>query len=92
MRPDIGRQLGYTANTSPLARLLTGYRRADPGLKYLVPGDGKRALHERAREWAQRFRKGDPEYQTDEMWYQTARQHDQAPVNVPAEAGRRGRR
>ncbi len=87
LRPDIGRQLGYTVNTSPLARLLTGYRRADPGLRYLVPGDGKRALHERTREWAQRFRKGDPEYQTDEIWYQSARQHDQPPVNVPAEAG-----
>lgn len=87
LRPDIARQLGYPANTSPLARLLTGYRRADPGLNYLVPGDGKRALHDRAREWARRFRKGDPEYQTDERWYEAARQHDEKPVDVPPEAG-----
>lgn len=83
LRPEIARRLGYPTNTSPLARLLAGYRRADPGLKYLVPGDGKRALHDRAREWAQRFRKGDPEYQTDERWYEAARQHDEKPVDVP---------
>ena len=85
--PATGRRLGYTANTSPLARLLSGYRRSDPGLNYLVPGDGKRALHERARDWAKLFRGGDPEYQTDEVWYRSARQHDEPPVNVPAEAG-----
>jgi hypothetical protein len=90
LRPEIGRQLGYTTNTSPLAQLLTGYRRPNPGLKYLVPGGGQRLLHERAREWAKRFREGDPEYQTDEIWYEAARQHDQPPVNVPAEAGGEG--
>lgn len=86
LRPDIAQRLGHPVNTSPLARLLTGYRRANPGLKYLVPGDGKRAVHERAREWAQRFRKGDPEYQTDVRWYEAARQHDEKPVEVPPEA------
>jgi len=86
LRPDIAQRLGYSVNTSPLARLLTGYRRSDPGLNYLVPGDGKRALHDRAREWAQRFRKGEPEYQTDEHWYEAARQNDEKPVEVPPEA------
>jgi len=87
LRPEIARRLGYPANASPLARLLAGYRRADPGLRYLVPGDGKRALHDKAREWAQRFRKGDLDYQTDGHWYEAARRHDQKPVVVPAEAG-----
>jgi hypothetical protein len=86
LRPDIAQRLGYPVNTSPLARLLTGYRRSNPGLNYLVPGDGKRPLHDRAREWAQRFRKGDPDYQTDEPWYEAARQHDEKPVEVPPEA------
>ncbi len=86
LRPDIAQRLGYPVNNSPLARLLTGYRRANPGLNYLVPGDGRRALHDRAREWAQRFRKGDPEYETDERWYEAARQHDQKPAEVPPEA------
>ncbi|MGH7743471.1 MAG: ATP-binding protein [Candidatus Dormibacteria bacterium] len=77
--PKRARVLGYPENTSPLARLVSGYRRNDPGLTYLIPGDGRNALHERSREWAQRFRKGDPEFQTDEKWYQAARQHDQPP-------------
>lgn len=83
--PKRARTLGYTeANTSPLARLLAGYRRNDPGLNYLIPGDGKNALHERAREWAELFRRGDPDYQTDEAWYEAARQHDQ-PAPAPPE-------
>jgi len=78
--PRSARDHGYGLNTSPLGRLVTGYRRNDPGLNYLTPGDGKNALHERAREWAERFRKGDPEYQTDEKWYQAAQQHDEPPA------------
>lgn len=75
LRPKIARQLGYRPNDSPLARLFTGYRTNEAGLKDLIPGDGKVALHERAREWADKFRKGDPDYQTDERWYQAAAQH-----------------
>lgn len=75
LRPRIGQHLGYGPNTSPLAQLFTGYRTNEPGLKDLIPGDGKVALHERAREWAEKFRKGDPEYQSDEKWYQAAAQH-----------------
>jgi hypothetical protein len=75
LRPKIGKGLGYRPNTSPLAQLFTGYRTNEPGLKDLIPGDGKVALHERAREWAEKFRKGDPDYQTDAIWYQAASQH-----------------
>jgi histidine kinase/DNA gyrase B/HSP90-like ATPase len=75
--PKIAREAGYTErNTSPIARLVAGYRRNDAGLNYLIPGDGKNPLHERAREWAQRFRDGDEDYQTDSIWYQAAEQHD----------------
>jgi hypothetical protein len=82
--PKRAHDLGFTTpNTSPLARLLAGYRRNDPGLNYLIPGDGKVALHDRAREWAEKFRKGDPEYQTDEKWYQAAEQHDKPPIRSP---------
>lgn len=81
--PKRARDLGFTTrNTSPLAKLLAGYRRNDPGLNYLIPGDGKNALHDRAREWAEKFRKGDPEFQTDEKWYQAAEQHDRPPAPV----------
>ena len=83
--PKRAKAAGYTTkNISPLARLHAGYRRNDPGLNYLIPGDGKNALHERAKEWADRFRKGDPEYQTDEQWYLAAQLHDQ-PAAPPSE-------
>ena len=76
LRPNKARDLNYAPNMSPLAQLFTGYRRTDPGLKYLIPGDGKTALLSRAREWADLFRKGEVEYQTDERWYEQAALHD----------------
>jgi hypothetical protein len=69
---------GYTAaNNSPFARLFNGYRRLDPGLDYLVPGNGSTAIKQKAAGWARGFRAGDPEYQTDEKWYAAAKQHDE---------------
>lgn len=56
------------ANRSPLATLFRGYRRADPGIDYLVPGKNKKMVND--LEWVQKFEEGDPEYQTDEKWYQ----------------------
>lgn len=87
LRPKIGQRLGYGPNSSPLAQLFTGYRTNEPGLKDLIPGDGKVALHERAREWADQFRKGDPDYRTDAKWYQAAAQHlelKEAEKGIPA--------
>ncbi len=69
---------GYNAsNDSPLARLFDGFRRNDPGLNYLVPGNGRAALKHKAVEWAQACRAGDPDYQGDEKWYAAAKQHDE---------------
>lgn len=76
LRPQKARELGYAENISPLAQLFTGYRRTNGGLKNLMPGDGKTALLARAREWADLFQKGDPDYQTDERWYAQAELHD----------------
>ena len=90
LRPQKARELGYLANTSPLAQLFAGYRRTDPGLNYLVPGDGRIALLQRAREWADAFRRGDAEYQTDERWYEQAELHDRPtpePDPEPVESG-----
>ncbi|MFI6334804.1 ATP-binding protein [Streptomyces sp. NPDC050535] len=83
LRPVIARRLGLPENTSPLARLYVGFRRQDAGLNYLIPGDGTRALHERAVEWADYFRKGELAYQTDEIWYQAAYQHDNPVLPTP---------
>lgn len=77
--PKRARELNYATNTSPLARLVAGYRRNDPGLNYMIPGDGKGPLHEKARQWADRFRRDDPKYQGDQEWYEAARLHDNPP-------------
>lgn len=69
---------GYTSpNNSPLARLFDGYRRNNPGLDYLVPGNGQTAIKLRAAEWGKEFRRGTAEYQTDEIWYSAAKKHDE---------------
>ena len=86
------RDRGYTgANDTPLARLFDGYRRNDPGLNYLTPGNGTTAIHDRAREWGERFRKGETEYQSDDVWYEAAKNHDELEEQGPAD-GRRCRR
>lgn len=85
--PKRARDLGMPENTSHLAKLVAGYRRNDPGLKYLTPGDGKHAMQEKAKEWAERFRKGDPEFQTDEKWYTQTELHDNPPPDTEPAAG-----
>jgi Histidine kinase-, DNA gyrase B-, and HSP90-like ATPase len=83
LRPKAARALELPVNTSPLARLFAGYRRNDPGLNYLIPGDGRTATHDLAKQWADRFRREDPEFQTDEQWYIAAERHS-APPSAPA--------
>ena len=59
-------------NTSPLARLQAGFRRGQPaGTRWLVPGDATgKGFNVPAQQWAAMFWAGDPEYQTDEKWYE----------------------
>ncbi len=75
--PKKAKALGYAENTSPLARLFNAFRRNDPGLKCLIPGDGRVALHERARQWAREFRKGRADFLTDQKWFEAASNHDE---------------
>ncbi|MBR7833477.1 ATP-binding protein [Actinospica durhamensis] len=86
LRPKIGKALGYPDNNSKLALLYAGFRRNDPGLNYLIPGDGRTALRTHPLEWAKRFHSGDAEYQSDEIWYQAAWQHDNPVQPEPDEA------
>jgi len=81
--PMSARELGYPTNTSPLARLVSGYRRNDPGKKYLTPGNGDGPIHDKTRKWAEQFRKGDPDFQTDDMWYTAVELHDNPPAPTP---------
>jgi hypothetical protein len=76
LRPKIAKRRGLGENRSPLAVLYTGFRTDKPGLKYLIPGNGQTALRDKVIDWVERFRKGDPAYQGDEVWYQAAEQHD----------------
>ncbi|WP_329187594.1 helix-turn-helix domain-containing protein [Streptomyces sp. NBC_01428] len=90
LRPRYREMLGYgVPNTSPLGTIFSAFRRVDPGLRCLIPGDGLRAIHEEARRWAEQFHKGDPRYQSDDVWYEAVLHHEglgsarQLPPDVP---------
>lgn len=74
LRPHIARRRNYSPNTSPMARMFSGYRAGYGGLKCLVAGNrGNKARDDREfREWTERFHRGDPEYQDDSKWYELA--------------------
>ncbi|MCK0116973.1 ATP-binding protein [Isoptericola sp. S6320L] len=76
LRPNKARELNLAENDSPLGILFNAYRRNDPGFRYLVPGNGRSAIHDQAREWARLFAAGDPEYQTDSVWYAAIEEHE----------------
>ena len=65
------------ANDSPLALLYSAFRRNDPGLRYLTPGDGTKALNVKAREWASLFDKGVARMRDDTEWYEAALRHQE---------------
>ncbi|WP_439678236.1 ATP-binding protein [Embleya sp. MST-111070] len=69
------KQFGYPPNLSPLGIIFGAYRRTDPGLRYLFPGDGRTSLANAAREWGRAFHRGDPAYASDEIWYAAAQRH-----------------
>ncbi|ETA01208.1 hypothetical protein CcI6DRAFT_03331 [Frankia sp. CcI6] len=76
LQPRKAQGKGFSENQSPLGWIFSAYRRNTAGLKRLIPGDGQNPLHERAREWAVRFRQGQADYLTDERWYEAAAEHD----------------
>lgn len=71
LKPRGARQV----NDSPLAVIYSAFRRNDPGLRYLTPGDGRKALHSKAREWAVQFDKGVARMESDTEWYEAALRH-----------------
>ncbi|MEU1087933.1 XRE family transcriptional regulator [Streptomyces sp. NPDC005892] len=81
LSPMVARQYGYSINESPLAILFNGFRRVDPGLRYLVPGDGRGPIHDAAAKWGRAFHQGVPEYESDEIWYAAAKAHDSVVAN-----------
>ena len=72
--PQKAKAEGYQPNDSPLGRLHKGFRRNDPGTNYLTPGNGKARLD--TSDWVSCFHYGDPEYQTDEKWWEQILEHE----------------
>jgi hypothetical protein len=73
--PRKAKAAGYTdQNDSPLAQLHRGFRRNDPGTNYLTAGNGKARLD--TTDWVRLFHFGDPEYQTDEKWWEQVEEHE----------------
>ena len=71
MLPQKRKAMGFSeANISPIGLLANAYRRSEPGTKCLFV---ERSL---AKELAERFRKGDPEHQTDDKWWASAQEAD----------------
>ncbi len=77
LRPIVAQQRGYTGNDSPLYRLYQIFRRSSPqgknGLwsRVLVVKD-----NDRAQQMANSFEEDDPDYLTDERWWQLVLEQD----------------
>ncbi|MDA8091550.1 MAG: ATP-binding protein [Nitrospiraceae bacterium] len=78
--PQDRKAMGYSdPNTSPIGLLANAYRRPDPGTKCLYVD---RSV---AKEFAERFRRGDPDYASDDRWWQAAQEADR--LNATRGAG-----
>jgi len=72
LQPQIAKRMGLPHNTSPLAKLYTGYRKGDAGLKSLVPGksDGGGLNTGIVLEYVDKFYSGEADYQSDEKLFE----------------------
>lgn len=87
MRAKKAREHGFGENDSPLGTLFRGFQENDPGLRCLIPGNGRHATHELAREWGYRFHEGITDYQSDEKWYKYAADHDRIKAETQTRGG-----
>lgn len=77
LRPIVAKQRGYAGNDSPLYRLYQTFRRSSPqgknGLwsRVLVVKD-----NDRAQQMASLFEEDDPDYLTDDRWWQLVLEQD----------------
>lgn len=77
LRPNLAKQQGYVENHSPLYKLFQAFRRSSPqgknGLwsRVLVVQD-----NERAQQMASSYFNNEPEYLTDERWWQLVEEQD----------------
>lgn len=80
IQPMLAKRKGLETNTSHLARLFAGYRKATAGLACLVPGtkDGKGLNTGPVLDYVERFHSGEEEYQSDDKWYELVHQAERA--------------
>jgi hypothetical protein len=94
LRPNIAVERGYNpaANQTPLYLLYQAFRRATPHSKsagcyarlLVVPPD----QNDEAASFAQEYRKGKPQYQSDQKWWDLVESADQALLMGTGTAGR----
>ena len=82
LRPKIAEKRGYPENTSPLAKLYTTFRGGNrTGLTMLVPGGQNYPLkgdNADATAWAEKYYNGDPDFQSDEKWWERVKRAESA--------------
>jgi hypothetical protein len=82
LRPQIAEERKYAENDSPIFRLFRTFRSGrTPGRRMLVPGQYNNLLkgdNADATQWAEYFFKGEPEFQTDEKWWNRVMQAENA--------------
>lgn len=83
LQPNKARALGFSPQDTPLYRLFQAFRRTSPQGK---TSRWSRILivknNERAIEMSELFDRGDPDYQTDEKWYELVEDEDRAIVGA----------
>ena len=91
LQPQKARKGGYPHNESPLFRLFQAFRRSSPHRRR-VAGGWENILvvkdNDRAEEMAGFFSDGDPEYESDDRWYELVEEEDDrllTPSESPAE-------
>lgn len=80
MRPQSRAERGYDRFAEgPLARIYRAFNANRPGARYLIPAaPGGPALHDKAREWGERFHAGDPDYLDDSVWWAAIEAYERA--------------
>lgn len=82
LRPKVAEQRNYQENTSPIYKLFKVFRSGNKsGRRMLVPGqygNPKKGDNADVTAWAESFYKGDPDFQTDEKWWERVVQAENA--------------
>lgn len=93
LQPQKASGLGFSQNDSPLFKLYQAFRRNSPP-KARVAGGWANVLvvkdNERAEEMAKKFREGDPDYQTDQKWWELVEEEDNRLLTPPGGTGTAG--